>query len=206
MGKPGMGKPGMGKPGMGTRKNGRNGMRNRGAEKVYRGNNTGQSFPDGVAVKLINPATYMGVRTPDQITSTKQTRSGRICGDFMARVGDGEFSFYRSCGKTDEEVRMAASEVKEKFGGSDGIKGIVDDLRKDEITLRSELSRKQLDLETAKEELADEQNPDAQQAFAQFVARRQREVNELQKDVSETAAEIQKYTALNKALKEQRVL
>jgi hypothetical protein len=168
---------------------------------VYRGNNTGQSFPDGVAVKLINPATYMGVRTPDQITTTKQARTGRICGDFMARVGDGEFAFYRACGKTEEEVRMAATEVKEKFGGSDGVKGIVDDLRKDEITLRSELSRKQLDLETAKEELAEEQNPEATQAFRQFVAKRQRQVDELQRDVSETAADIQKYAALNKAMK-----
>jgi hypothetical protein len=184
---------------MGTRKNGRN----RGGEKVYRGSNTSQSFPDGVAVKLINPAIYMGVRTPDQITFTKQTRSGRVCGDFMARVGDGEFAFYRACGKTEEEVRMAATEVKEKFGGSDGVKGIVDDLRKDEITLRSELSRKQLDLETAKEELAEEQNPDAKQAFSQFVTKRQRQVDELQRDVGDTVADIQKYAALDKALRQQ---
>jgi hypothetical protein len=189
----------------GSRKNkgmGKNG-RSRGTEKAYRGNNTAQSFPDGIAVKLINPATYMGVRAADQITFTKQTSSGRICGDFMARVGDGEFAFYRACGKTEEEVRIAANEIKQKFSGSDGIKGIVDDLRKDEIAKRSELSRKQLDLENAKEQLANEENPNAKQAFSQFIGKRQREVNQLQKELSEIVADIEKYSTLDKAMRQQ---
>jgi hypothetical protein len=197
-----------GTPGMNqTRRNkgmggpGRN--RGQGSEKVYRGNNTGQSFPDGVAVKLINPATYMGVRTPDQITTTKQTRSGRVCGDFMARVGDGEFAFYRACGISEEQVRKAAEEVKQKFSGSDGVKGIVEDLRRDELKLRSMISEKQLDLQSIESEYADEQNPQAQQAFKQRINDLRQDIEDFQKELAETTENIQKYSKLDQAIRQQ---
>jgi uncharacterized protein (DUF305 family) len=120
----------------------------------------------------------------------------------MVSTGEGTFSFYRTCGRDEEQVRSAASQVKAKFSGSEGVSGVIESLRRDQVDKQAMLSRKKLELEMKREELADEQNPDVKDALGQYVSRLQAEINGMTRDLEESMSSLQKFRTLNSAVRQ----
>jgi hypothetical protein len=170
---------------------------------TYNMQNMGQSFPDGEAVKLMNPLAYLGPQTPGQINMFTDARTGRQCGDFMLRTGDGEFAFYRVCGGNPGVVREAAELVKEKVSGSDGIKGIVQYLKQEILEVDTDIKRDSLHMANVKEELAEEQTPEGKQAYAMHIQQVGQDIQGSQRELEKKNEALQKFSALDEAMRQQ---
>ena len=183
-------------PGEGRGESGKKGL-------TYNMQNTGQSFPDGEAVKLINPLAYLGPHTPGQIHMFTEARSGRQCGDFMLRTGDGEFAFYRVCGGNPGVVREAAQSTKEKVSGSDGIKGIIEYLKREMLEIDHDIKQDSLHLSNIKGDLAEEQTPEGKQAYATHIQQVEEDIRGSERELKEKNESLQKFSALDAAMRQQ---
>jgi hypothetical protein len=165
--------------------------------------NMAQSFPDGEAVKLMNPAAYIGPHTVGTIDMFTEARTGRQCGDFMLRTGDGEFAFYRVCGANAEVVRKAAQETKEKVSGSSGIKGIIEYLKREILEIENDIKQARLHLGIIKEDIGQEQTPEGKQAYATHIQQIEAEIRASERELKEKNEALQKFAALDQAIRQQ---
>ena len=148
-------------------------------------------------MKFLNPASYQGIRSPNQITFTKQARSGRLCGDYMVEKAPGEFSFYRTCGQNEEQIRQSANEIKQNFSGSDGLEGAKKGLQEDIIAGQASLERKKLQLSSQMEALQDETDPTARDALSQYISGLQGDIQYLERELQEDKSSLSKVQAAN---------